>query len=901
MNTLYSLTYRNLKLNKKRTIVTMIGIILSVALICAVAGMVTSFQRSLYKEAIEDGGNYHTIFKDVPIKEANVISEHREIKETFTFSSLGYALLSDNEEDIKYLNRPYFRLVGFSSNTIGNYPLPLTSGRLPENSNEIVLSADLAFEYSEQKIGNKSLKVGDKITLDIGTRVNADGDILDNSNPLVIDDYTECIDNSCEVHSSTKDYREEKIIDTKTKEYTIVGIFDYGMNYNFGDYHTPAYDIYTLLDSNVEASSVDLYIQYKNAKNYKELNDELNPKVMSETGIETRIYGLENNDYLLDTMGVGFSDNTRRVLYTMVAIVIGIIMVASVFVIKNGFSISIVERYKQFGMLSSVGATSKQIRRSVLFEGLLLGMIAIPIGILCGILAVFILVNLVNLILKDFVDHDMIIFYITSLPIIVAIITSIITIFLSCYLPARRASKQSIIDLIRSNNSIKMKSKKLKTPRYITKLFGVGGEIAHKNLKRNKKKYRTTVVSLVVSIVIFISLNAFINTVFDSSTYYFNSVDYDLSIYYYLPRNEDTTQEEIRKILNDKTRELLSLGNPGEYAIMKSDQFVNRDFKIYTDDYINVYRSMGGFSTDEEGNMQTYISMTAVGKEEFERLVNKIGGKVEDYQDGAILIDDIFIYDNELEKYREINVLNLKENDTLKLINIFDGEEREIEIPILTRTNERILGMPNHRESYSGALLVVSDEYFDKITDGNMINSIEILMKTNDVDNIAKQLDKLKENDTNIGYSNIHEAVRQQRAMVLIVSIFLYGFIAVITLIGVTNIFNTITTNMALRSREFAMLKAIGMTNKEFNRMIRLESVLYGLKSLLIGIPIGVLLAYIIHSALGRLLDTAFVLPINAILISILFVFIIVYMTMRYSLKKINKQNIIETIREENI
>lgn len=891
MNTLYSLTYRNLKLNKKRTIVTMIGIILSVALICAVAGMVTSFQGSLYKEAIQDGGNYHVIFSDVPQEEASIMKEHREIKETFSFGTIGYARISDKKEDIQSENKPYFRVVAFDSNTIKNYPLPLLSGRLPENSNEIVLSIDFHLSYPDG-IGDKKLSLGDKITLNVGTRVDKEGNVLTNHNPLVEDEY-DCDDNgNCRVDTITiGDYTEEKIINTTKKEYTIVGILDYGMRYDWNNFNSPAYDIYTLLDDDVKVEKVDMYIQYKHPKNYKDLNDELNPKQMNELGVETRKYDQETNDYLLDVMGVGFSEGTSKALYAMMAIVIGIIMVSSVFVIKNGFSISIVERYKQFGMLSSVGATSRQIKRSVLFEGFLLGLIAIPIGIGCGVFADFVLVHLVNYIIKDFVSHDMIILHITLLPIVVATLTSMVTIFLSCYLPARKAAKLSIIELIRSNNSIKIKSKKLKTPKYITKLFGVGGEIAQKNLKRNKKKYRTTVVSLVVSIVIFISLNFFMNLVFDSSSYYFNSADYDLSIHYHVSYREDMSEEEIKKKLEEKEKELLNLGNPGEYAVMKDEYCTIVDDSIISEEYAkreNTY--------DENGNKIFHIQVVAVGEKEYERFIKKVGGNLEDYKRKAILIDDMLYYSNEDSKYHELNALQLKANDKIKLSL---SDDKEIEIEIAKRTTERVLGMPNHIEIYNEPRLIVSDEYFEELAS---TNNFEIIMKTDDVDNIVEQLDNLMENEIgNLGYQNIHDEIRQQRAMVLIVSIFLYGFIAVITLIGVTNIFNTITTNMALRSREFAMLKAIGMTNKEFNKMIRLESILYGLKSLVIGIPIGLFLTYFIHKALTNTLETPYVLPLGAILISILFVFIIVYMTMHYSLKKINKQNIIETIREENI
>ena len=148
---------------------------------------------------------------------------------------------------------------------------------------------------------------------------------------------------------------------------------------------------------------------------------------------------------------------------------------------------------------------------------------------------------------------------------------------------------------------------------------------------------------------------------------------------------------------------------------------------------------------------------------------------------------------------------------------------------------------------------------------------------------------------------NMEEAVKANNAIVLVISIFLYGLITVITLIGITNIFNTITTNMNLRKKEFAMLKSIGMTRKEFNRMIRLESIFYGLKSLIIGIPIGTLLSYAIYKGFETNMGMSYVLPVKAILISIVFVAVVITIIMKYSMSKINKQNIIETIRNDNI
>ena len=136
--------------------------------------------------------------------------------------------------------------------------------------------------------------------------------------------------------------------------------------------------------------------------------------------------------------------------------------------------------------------------------------------------------------------------------------------------------------------------------------------------------------------------------------------------------------------------------------------------------------------------------------------------------------------------------------------------------------------------------------------------------------------------------------------MILVIKIFLYGFISVITLIGVTNIFNTITSNMELRQKEFAMLKSVGMTKKEFNRMINLETVFYGTKSLIYGITLGMIGTYFIYRAFKNNITT-FAFPGIAIAISVVAVFILIFVIMKYSVRKINKQNTIETIRKENI
>ena len=193
------------------------------------------------------------------------------------------------------------------------------------------------------------------------------------------------------------------------------------------------------------------------------------------------------------------------------------------------------------------------------------------------------------------------------------------------------------------------------------------------------------------------------------------------------------------------------------------------------------------------------------------------------------------------------------------------------------------------------------DEFISILSNTKFVNKLASLyIVTN---NSEELLEYIEQNySDNYDYiENVDNQLIEQRALFTTISIFLYTFIIVTSLIGITNIFNTITTSMELRQKEFAHLKSIGMTKKEFNRMIRLENIFLGLKALIIGIPLGLVFSYIVHLAFRTNAIMDYIFPYNGVLISILAVFLILWCIMRYTLNKINKQNIIETIQRDNV
>lgn len=899
MKILNDLSIKDLKLNRKRSLVIIIGIILSTALICGVAGLVTSFQHTAIEYEKRDSGNYHAIFYDVPKDELKYIEENRNIEDYYLSEELGYAYLDGSQNE----NKPYLNVVSMSDKYLNNMGLKLSEGRMPENDNEIVISKHIITN------GKVEYKVGDILYLDIGKRQLITGKELNQNNPYLTGEE----DNG--------DILQEEIIDTYQKQYKIVGIIERPSN-TIENYEAPGYTVITKMEE--VKGKANIAVLYKNVSKYQEYTEQINQMVkattdeekenassftgLRDTSYKSYKYELKVHYYLLAYEGANLSDETMKMIYILGGIIMGIILVSSVFVIRNGFAISITERLKQYGMLSSIGATKKQIKKSVYFEGFVLGIIGIPLGILSGIFAIDILLKVVNYILREYINDTELIYSISWMAIVLSILISTITIWLSCKSSAKKASKVTPIEAIRNSDDVKLKAKKIKCPKIITKIFKTGGEIAYKNLKRSKKKYRTTVISIIVSIVTFISISSFIEFGFKMSSSYYTEIGYNVTVYD--TANRENVTEDCLKQKYERLVEISKLDGIQEYSIKRTN-VLEIDSRNNLSDFGKLEK---GVENEKEENdiPKDNLTIISLGKQEYERFVKKIGGKYEDYKEGAILIDDYISYDKEGKKVQD-SLYTWKKGDTItgKIRISFETEEesnkttneeygKEQSIKIVAKTTERPMGL---EDLYStSAFLIVSDEYIEQIGYTN-VRGIDI--KAEDSYKVEAEINQFYKSknisESDVLISNVEEVVKANNAIVLVISIFLYGFITVITLIGITNIFNTITTNMNLRKKEFANLKSIGMTKKEFNRMIRLESIFYGLKSLIIGIPIGTLLSYAIYKAFETNMDMTYVLPMKAILISVVFVAVVITIIMKYSMSKINKQNIIETIRNDNI
>lgn len=878
MNLLNKLTVKNLKLNKKRTIVTIVGIMLSVALITAVASVYASGLQSLINYETNEKGMFHVAFFDVPVEEVKILENNRSVETVNLTESIGYAIIDSKNE-----SKPYVCVKGFTKDSLENLSVKLVDGRFPENDGEILIPTHLKTN------GRVTLAVGDEVTLDVGKRVSTDGYELNQHNPLTPTD-----ENGTPMET----------IDTpNAKTYKIVGIMERPAG-NVEPFSAPGYTVITRSEKTGLSGNVDVYVRLtkegtKNAyricagilgvdeklfeKSYgggRLTQDEI--QQLGNEMAKSPFGTIDFNSYLitLETNPLGIS--TVSTLAYAVLIVIAIIVATSIFCIKNSFDISITEKIRQYGMLRSIGATKKQIRKNVFYEATLLGVFGVPLGILLGFLASYILIIISNLLVADMFGSGFSLSFVFSwLAVASAVLLGGVTIYFSAFRSAVKAAKVSPLDSVRNSADIKVKSKKLSSPKIIKKLFGMGGEISYKNLKRNRSKYRTTVISIVVSVVVFISLSAFMRMAFDEVDREIERTDYNISV-----SATYADSEEYQKLLDT-----VSFDHVQDFSVVRTAEieFIGNHYNKEYSDWIQLM-------PDENGPQ--YISVASVGDEQFAKYCASLGLDPQSMKGKAVLCDY-----STVTKYSETG------DQTNRYMRIFDFEKGALisgftenaltenkidaQVEVAAISERKPFGLKN----WSSAYLFVNDELFDHIAETTWVN---IVYRT---DNSDKLQDEIESHLQGISFNlnNSDEHFREMNNLFTLVGIFLYGFIIVISLIGITNIFNTITTNMELRKPEFAMLRSVGMTNREFNRMIRLESLFMGTRAIVFGIPIGILLSYAIYHFLTEESGDPYKLPTLAILTAVAAVFVLISLIMAYSMGKIKKQNTIETIRNENI
>lgn len=841
-------------------------------MITAIGTIIISARGAMLKDAIKVHGSYHGALADVEMDVVSKLKDHVGVDEVGLVKAEGHGALAETtEREQEQYGMPipyrYIEIQGYDEKAGKLLPIKLSEGRLPESSSEIIIEK-WVLRYIDE-----NLEVGDKIRLNIGER-----------------DIKYAKD-----EEGYNNYIGESFQEIGEREYTLVGFINPRYNRS-GDLITKGI---IGMDEVYDYDEANKYGAYFTLDNIDDALEKVND-IGANLGVEKSNVSI--NGQVLRYYAQSGNPVLDRSLMGIVIFVISLIMISTIAVIYNSFNISVIERISQFGLLRSIGATPKQIRTIVLKEAGILSAIGIPIGLLSGVAAMKIVFHIIALLVGNNIDilGDMEV----SFSIIVfgiSIILGLVTVFLSAIIPARQAGKVSPLDAVRNTGDIKKERFKVgKSSKIIRKIFGIEGEIAHKNLRRNRKRFIITVFSMVISIILFITFSTFSDYIFK-----IGAIDSGKIADYKLFGKLDSEFDEIYKDLMDieDVERVYKVRHENGEALLGANK-ISKKLIEYNPDILNA----------KENNLVPILNvgLYTIGDDNFDILKGLLNsGRIDKdklNENGVLVINNTYTYKGDTGIQTLIEGFNLKEGDSFNFASYRGDDNREYtEFTVVGVLEKGILDFKYNDNTAIN--IIVSEKVWDKIYYGEnkkeeldkpfSILNVEI-KEGGDKENIKTYLDEIEDKMPELQVIDIAERAKQERNMAIVMSIFLYGFITLIALISAINILNTISTNILLRTKEIAMIKAVGMAQKGIRKMVAFESLFYGLYATIFGGTIGVGLTYILHTFFIGISEFEYRLPWKNVAITCIASGLIALISGAYPLKRINENIIVESMKAEN-
>lgn len=828
MNVLNKVMIKNLKINKTRTLVTIIGIILSLAMFTAVLTSVTTSQKYMVNSIIADTGSYYAMSAGVKAEDVEKMGSLDKLKEYTVLADIGVSADKEENSLIKGMAKDFEELVS----------IKLYDGKMPANENEILLPYNYVLSKKLKNI------IGQNISIEV-------------QNP--------------EDGAAT------------TRSYTVTGIYRETLfNYK--------YDTINLFLCRYEGEIKESADVFYTTKRMSEIESFVNENDFLKKNVDY-------NSDLLTYSGAGLNNVTNKALYSMAIVLSALIMFGSVSLIYNAFAISVSERTKLYGIFKSVGATKKQIRKSVSFEGIVLCTIGIPLGIGAGILGMFVTFKALGSQFEQLFEKagDVPFTLYVNVPgVLIAALIGFVTVMISTRIPAKRVARIPALEAIRQTKDISINGKKLKTSRLTYKLFKFEGLLSSKNFKRNKKKYRATVLSLFLSIVLFVAASCFCEYLTNGIRATTAVKTYDI-FYSFCGDDKDVMSvEELKKLFaTDKDVTEIAYCERGLFGNIEltKEQVSDKLYKVFEEN-----------NEEFNGVISGTVQYVFFEDEAYRKVLEENKLDVEKYMS----------VDNPVAtSYNYATIPGKKYYN----VNLFD--DTDFDLPVTIGDNEvkttahigAFLDKPpigtNIRNESGIVYLIYPYSAMEKVRPVKIGKGYPevVLIKSDDHRKTTENIMKMLENEQ-LDYSrviDVAEDVMTQQAIVTIIKVFSYGFIFLISLIAIANVFNTISTNVSLRRREFAILKSVGMTQKGFRRMMNFECILYGVKGLIYGLPGALIVDFLMWKGVGSGLEMEFIIPWRSIIISVVSVFIVVFATMIYSMSKIRKDNTVDVLKNENL
>lgn len=855
MKIISKLSTNNIKYNKVTSIAIILTIAIATTLLLTIMTFFMGYREYLVKNLrLED--NWEAKISNIEYEKVSKISDNR-IKEISITENLGIT-------ETRYSKGGYLVNIGlnaYDDNAFKNEYIKLKEGRLPENEDEIVISNKFIDWQDEIK------NTGDKILLE--------------------------------------NLGEEK-------EYVIVGIAE-KTNFDKITAEEVKYGAITRLNTNTLKNEEEVNVKIL-AHNVKEIYDIIND-ISKDIKLKRTSEKEYNNDLLTYELALAEGSDFQNSIYLIIGVCITIVGVTMIIMIYTIFNIEISKRHKQIGMLVSIGMTRKQAKKMISREVLILLVCAIPVGIILSAIIVGIMKNFLNdiqiyasnLLNISYATQNLIKFEAELLykPIIITIITIAVMTYLATFKIVSKIGKKSEVETIRENATIKIKSKNIKTCKIIKKLFGNEGEIAYKNIKRNKKQHVITTISLMISVILYITATGIIKNIMPVM----EKVDYNFIVD--LASKEEIRDEELKKLQDTNLIENMYI----KYTSSTEDVFLNIEKDKVSNEFLKKMEEQSerfwNFNVNEDF-IQARLQIVSLSDETLKKYCLNLG--IKELQDNeCILINNI------KEPKDDIQFTNLKTGDIVKITNQKEyTQEKEQEIIghwkdkgitwtkpeiELYKKNLTIRGVTNNemyeiKNNSSEIIIVTNQSTLTKIMDDvEQTVSAKSYIQTDNVNLFEKELMKIFPKDKyGKCYINMDDNYREYKYQKALLNVIIYGSISFIFMISISNVILIILNNINSREKEFACMKSIGMTQKQLNKMLFLEGVLYGINALIWGEIIGFAILEVLSNKIYE-----FILYINwkNILIITFIIYISIFTTIGICNKKMKKKNIMDSLKKD--
>lgn len=839
MKSYSDITLKYLKKNKRRTLLTIIGIILSLSLISGVGFLGLSFNEYMYDRAISNNGDYEFGIFNVNKDIVNILRNDVDLEKigASTNAVQGYLTLEGKGENSIYVTEQDKTYSTEITST------ELTEGEYPKSNKELILNS----------------KAKDALEINIGDNVKLKEVQFDeNGNKVLTDNY---------------------------KEYKIVGFIK--EQYETNDL---IFSGETLLDNLEDNKDYNIFFTVTNSKNKVNLVNEK----FDNLHLDREINYISVNNELLALRGESSYKGINTTIEQMIILVLGIIILSTIFLIYNAINISVTERMTQFGILRSIGATPRQVINIVIKEGLVMCLLSIPFGIIFGFLGVWITVKLLGAQISNMFGGGQLIVRFHLSIILFTLILGVITIFIATWGPAKKAGKVSPISVIKGNGE----DEKIKfyNGKIIRKIFGIEGWIAYKNIRKNSKRFTVTILSLSISLIMFITFTTLNMKRIDELDYLKKNTLMQGKLYAYENINKDIIEEEVKSI--DGIGEVYTISR-------KYIPYLYLDGDVITDEY----------KSDRYNGLDNYLDNDLIEYAEFEgysnEALNKLGIEKGLKNNEVVIVNSFASYNSE-GQLENINFTNIKEGDTIKVAkSSIDGYDKEDFNEILDRDKKdnnfvefkvkKIINKSPFDFDYNATFkIIMSYDEFTKLYDENYYTTIgfryENIKDAKYVKKTSKNVQSIAEKNE-FTFTDINLDNKSEEEMWSVVNVFVYGFIVMVTLIGIVNVVNTISLNILLKKKEFGTLGTIGMSNNQLSKMILLEGILHGIFSSIVAGILSIPLVLLIVKMMSYGFTMSNKIYWQPFIIGFIINLLVVLIASLIPLNKLKKMSLVETIR----